>query len=261
LTGAFVFHALSPATRRPLINLKLFSNPTVALGSVTLFLIVSTFFGVELLLPSYFQQVLSQTPMQSGLRLIPLFVGGMAAMPIAGHVTDKHGPRVVVLAGISLFTTGMSVFTYGICQHYVYTPILLIALATMGAGMGCASMPVFAATVMSTLEPGDVARGSTLINVNQRMAGSTGAALASVILTGQLNRNANIATARQATQIRSPSGRLSEPTESVKAPLDFVGHITTDLSHAYAVVFVAAVCVVTLAFIPAAFLPRKSVRK
>jgi DHA2 family multidrug resistance protein len=91
-------------------------------------------------------------------------------------------------------------------------------------------MPVFAATVMSTLEPGDVARGSTLINVNQRMAGSIGAALASVILTGQLNRSANM------------------------------GQVSSGVSRAYAVVFIAAVCVVALASIPAAFLPRKSVR-
>ena len=34
-------------------------------------------------------------------------------------------------------------------------------------------------------------------------------------------------------------------------------HVTHDLSHAYAVVFVVAVCLVALTYIPASFLPKK----
>lgn len=230
--GAFVFHATSPTTDRPLLDMRLFSNRAVLLSNLSLVLIVSTFFGVELLLPSYFQQVLNQTPLASALHLIPLFAGGMVAMPIAGHVTDKRGPRTVVLAGIVLFTTGMSVFAYSVSQHCPYAPMLLAGLVIMGTGMGCASMPVFGATVMKTLKPDEIARGSTLINVNQRMAASIGAALASVVLTSQLNRSAGIATAAE--------------------------HVSAGLSHAYAVVFVAAACVVAFASITAVLLPRES---
>jgi Na+-transporting NADH:ubiquinone oxidoreductase subunit NqrC len=42
----------------------------------------------------------------------------------------------------------------------------------------------------------------------------------------------------------------------VLAP-NFTEHLTSDLSHAYTVVFVVAVCLVVSTLIPAVFLPKK----
>ena len=58
----FVFHALYRADH-PLIDLRLFKNRVVTAGqSPSMFLFAVAFFGAGLLLPSYFQQVLHQTP-------------------------------------------------------------------------------------------------------------------------------------------------------------------------------------------------------
>ena len=66
----FVFHALFRADH-PLIDLRLFKNRMVALANATMFLLAIAFFGAVLLFPSYFQQLLGQTPLQSGVHLIP----------------------------------------------------------------------------------------------------------------------------------------------------------------------------------------------
>jgi MFS family permease len=229
---------------------------------VTLFLTLGTFYGVELLLPSYFQQLLGQTPLQSGLHVIPLFVGCMATIPIALRVAGKRGPGAVVLVGVVLFLVGMSAFAYGVSQRYAYTPVLSIGLVVMGIGMGCLAMPVFGVAVMSTLKPHQVARGSTLINVNQRMAISVGTALMSVILTGQFNRSPNITAAHQTATLQEAAAGLGAPPDPAKFPSvifvpDFAEHLAADLSHAYTVVFVVAMCLVAFAGIPALFLPRR----
>ena len=260
LIVAFAFHALFRADH-PLIDLRLFKNRVLALANATMFLFAIAFFGAGLLFPSYFQQLLGQTPMQSGLHLVPQGLGAMATMPIGGRIMDKRGPGYVVLVGISLIATGMGTFAYGVYHQYPYLPVLLIGLAVMGMGMGCTMMPVSGSAVR-TLAPHQVARGSTLINVNQQVAGSIGSALMSVILTSQFNRSGYIAAAGKAAALRQEAAKRGTPPDPTQLPPkvlepNFMVHVTHDLTHAYALVFAVAVGFVLATLIPAAFLPKK----
>jgi EmrB/QacA subfamily drug resistance transporter len=260
LIVGFIFHALFRADH-PLIDLRLFKNRVLALANATMFLFAVAFFGAGLLFPSYFQQLLGQTPMQSGLHLVPQGLGAMATMPIGGRIMDKRGPGYVVLVGISLIATGMGTFAYGVYHQYPYTPVLLIGLAVMGMGMGCTMMPVSGSAV-GTLAPHQVARGSTLINVNQQVAGSIGSALMSVILTSQFNRSEYVSAAGKAAALRQDAAkRGTHPDPTLLPPKvlepNFMAHVTHDLTHAYAVVFAVAVGFVLATLIPAAFLPKK----
>ena len=56
----------------------------------------------------------------------------------------------------------------------------------MGLGMGGTMMPLFT-SALKTLKAHEVARGSTLLNINQQIASSVGVAVISVILTAHLN--------------------------------------------------------------------------
>jgi MFS transporter, DHA2 family, multidrug resistance protein len=256
----FVFHALYRADH-PLIDLRLFKNRVVTLANTAMFLFAAAFFGAGLLFPSYFQQLLGQTPLQSGLHLIPQGLGAMLTMPIAGQFMDKRGPGKIVLVGITLIGAGMGTFAYGVHEQKDYLPVLLAGLAIMGMGMGCTMMPLSGAAVQA-LGPTQVARGSTLINVNQQIAGSVGTALMSVILTNQFNRSANIVAANKVAAIQQEATRRGVPPDpsvippQARAP-DFMHNVLHDLSHAYTVVFVVAVGLVALTYIPAAFLPKK----
>jgi DHA2 family multidrug resistance protein len=256
----FVFHALFRADH-PLIDLRLFKNRVVTLANATMSLFAIAFFGAGLLFPSYFQQILGQTPMQSGVHLIPQGLGAMLTMPIAGQFMDKRGPGKVVLVGISLIALGMGTFAYGVWQQLDYRPVLLAGLAIMGMGMGCTMMPVSGSAVQA-LGPHQVARGSTLVNVNQQVAGSIGTALMSVILTNQFNRSENIAVANKVAAIQQEAARRGVPPDPYTFPPqaltpDFMQNVAHDVSHAYTVVFVVAVGLVLSTLIPASFLPRR----
>ncbi len=262
ITG-FVFHALLRA-EHPLIDLRLFTNRVLALANATMFLFAIAFFGAGLLFPSYFQQLLGQTPLQSGVHLIPQGLGAMLTMPIAGRIMDRRGPGWVVLVGITVIATGMGTFAYGVGTQQPYSPVLLVGLAVMGMGMGCTMMPVSGAAVQ-TLAAHQVARGSTLINVNQQVAGSIGTALMSVILTSQFNRSPYIGAANAAAAVREDAARRGLPPDPGRLPPqvlapDFLTRVTDDLSHAYTVVFAVAVGFVLTTLIPAAFLPKKPAR-
>jgi MFS transporter, DHA2 family, multidrug resistance protein len=266
LITTFVFHALY-RTRYPLIDLRLFRNEVVTLASVTMFLFVIAFFGVELLFPGYFQQLLGQTPTQSGIHLIALALGAATSMPIAGRYMDKRGPGKVLLVGLMLVSAGMGAFAYGVSQHSAYTPVLLLALLAMGTGTGtgCTLTPI-SASAMRALKPTEVARGATLLHVNRQVADAIGTALMSTILTDQLNRSTKVpGTGNTATQMRLTTGSTLPPNLSSNpsrqmVPSNLMEHINHGLSHAYAVVFAVAVVLVVFAITPALFLSKKSAR-
>ena len=119
LITAFVLHALHRADH-PLIDLALFKNRAVTLSNSAMFAFSVGFFGAVLVIPSYLQQLLHETPLQSGLQLIPQGLGAMLTMPLAGTLMDKRGPRNVLLVGITAITTGLTVFAYGASQQAEY---------------------------------------------------------------------------------------------------------------------------------------------
>lgn len=257
LIAAFVAHSWY-RTEHPLIDMRLFQNRAVAQANMTMTVLSLGLFGSFLLLPSYLQQVLHQSPMQSGVHIIPQGLGAMLAMPIAGAMMDRRGPAKIVLVGIMLIAAGLGTFAFGVARQADYLPILPTGLAIMGMGMGCSMMPLSGAAVQ-TLAPHQIARGSTLISVNQQVGGSIGTALMSVLLTYQFNHSEIIATAKKvALTPESGAGRgAAVDPSSLPRQTNFAAQLLHDLSHAYAVVFVIATALVVSTLIPAAFLPKQ----
>lgn len=260
LIAAFVWHACYRA-EHPLLDFSLLRSRTVGMANLAMLIFVIGGAGASLVLPSYFQQFLHHTPMQAGIHMIPLGLGAMLTMPLAGIFMDKFGSGRIVLIGICLAATGMSTLAYGVIRQVDYAPTLLVALVITGMGTGCTMLPLPGSAVQ-TLAQNQIARGSTLVSVNQLMASSISASLMSVILTNQFNRSENISAATKMTVLEQQAAEGGVPIDPSVIPQpaltpDFVSNVQDDLSHAYAVVFVVAAVLLTLTFIPAAFLPRK----
>lgn len=260
LIAAFVAHAWRRADH-PLIDLRLFRNPVLTHANITMVVFATAFFGAALLLPSYFQQALHQTPMQAGLHMIPQGLGAMLTMRLTGPLVDRQGPGKILLVGIVLITAGLGTFAVGVAKQANYAPTLLVALTIMGLGMGCTMMPLSVAAVQA-LAPHQIARGTTLMSVSHQVGGSMGTALMSMILTNQFNRSDNIVAANKLATLQQSAARLNLPLDTAAVPRqtlapDFPAHLLHDLAHAYTAVFVVAVVLVLTTFIPASFLPKQ----
>ncbi len=259
LIAAFVFHSFR--TDHPLIDLRLFQNRIVTHANLALLVFGAPFVGVGLLIPSYFQLAMQQTPMQSGMHLVPVGVGAVLTMPLAGVFMDKHGPGKIVLIGLPTMAVGLGIFTYGVAMQAAYNPTLLIGLAVMGLGIGCTTTPLSAA-VLQSLAPHQVARGTTLVTVNQQVSGSIGAALMAVVLTNLFNHDQTLIAANKLVVAQQEATGQHVPIEASASAWkslgpDFANSVAHGLSHAYTAVFVVAVALLALTIIPAAFLPMK----
>jgi MFS family permease len=167
----------------------------------------------------------------------------MITMPAAGVLTDRIGPGKIVLTGIVTITVAMIGFTqvgvdpsqvapsgdFFAAQDPSYA-FLIGCLFVMGLGMGCTMMPIMTAA-LATLKDHQIARASTLMNINQQVAASIGTALFSVLLTNGFN-DADTST---------PATLISDQTQ------------------AFAFCFLVGAILVACCLIPAWFLPRRKV--
>jgi EmrB/QacA subfamily drug resistance transporter len=178
LVAAFVVHARRLG-HEALIDVSLFGRRAFAAAGATTFFVGIALFGALILLPLYYQLVRGESPLATGLLLMPQGVGAAVAMPIAGRLTDEIGARVVIPAGILLALAGTAVYT----QVGADTPYALLApaLFLIGLGLGSTIVPAMAVAYQSVPREA-VAQATSTINVIQRIAGSVGTALLAVVL-------------------------------------------------------------------------------
>jgi EmrB/QacA subfamily drug resistance transporter len=246
LIVAFAAHARRP--EHPLVDLRLLNDRNMAIAVITFILFAVAFFGAMLLFPSYFLQIRGQSTLDTGLLQVPLGVGTMLSMPLAGWLTDKIGPGRIVLTGMVCICVGMAAFTQ-VGADTSYT-VLLAAMFVMGVGMGAAMMPIMSAA-LQTLKQHQVARGSTLLNIVEQVGSAIGVAILSTILTNgiQGHRLAGPAILMQTDPEQAAAMQVNLPADQLHVGL-------SQGASSYALTFTVALVLVALCLIPAWLLPR-----
>ena len=97
--GSLVFSAVMLAVflwvesraPEPLLPLKLFRDPVIAVSSAALFLLGMSMFGIIVYLPLFMQAVLGISATQSGSLLTPLMLAAVAGSAITGQIVSRTG--------------------------------------------------------------------------------------------------------------------------------------------------------------------------
>jgi EmrB/QacA subfamily drug resistance transporter len=181
LTVAFCRHALR--AERPLIDLRVFKDAGFSAGSATTFLLGAALFGGLLVMPLYYQVGRGSSPLEAGLLLAPQGFGVMLAMPLTGRLTDRVGGGRVALVGLLVVT--VSTIPFAVVDPGTPYAWLASALFVRGIGIGATMMPAMAAAYATMAAP-DVPKGTTVLNVVQRVGGSIGTAILAVVLQHEI---------------------------------------------------------------------------
>ena len=207
-------------------------------------------------MPTYFQKVRGELPVNAGWLVAPQGFGAMLTMPIAGALVDRSPVGRIVPFGLVLITGGMFTLTQITATSSYWGFTHPGALFVMGLGMGATMMPIMT-SALKTLTAHQVARGSTLLNITQQIASSIGVATMSVVLTSGLKGSA-LVQAGQALQADPAAAK--DP--GIAALLQqygsgFEAAVREALAGAFAHTYAVAAVLVALTLIPAFFLPRK----
>jgi MFS family permease len=248
---SFVRHAWRAA--HPLVDVRLFRNAGFSAAAGTTFLVGIALFGSMLLLPLYYQLARGESPLTAGLLLVPQGLGAALAMNVGGRLTDRIGAGPVVLGGLSILLAGTLVFCF-VGAHTSYW-LLGGALFLRGVGLGGTMMPSMAAAY-ATLDRAQVPRATPQLNVVQRVGGSLGAALLTVLLQNRIT--SEIAAAQAGAGAGVPSSLPSGGDGLSGRPLTQAARerLAEPLAAAFAHTYWWALAMTALAFVPAALLAR-----
>ncbi|MFI9161989.1 DHA2 family efflux MFS transporter permease subunit [Kitasatospora aureofaciens] len=181
LLAVFVGHALR--TAGPVVDVRLFAIRSFTGSGILLFVSGLSLYGVLMLLPLYYQQVGEYSALVTGLLLVPQGIGGLLTRGAAGRLTDRVGPRPVVVAGMLL--TAVGTLPYALGQAHPNNLLLGVCLVVRGAGLGAATVSVMAAAFQG-MQPALIPHASSATRILQQVGGSFGTALLAVVLQSQL---------------------------------------------------------------------------
>jgi EmrB/QacA subfamily drug resistance transporter len=182
----------------PIIPLALFRSSVFSVASAMSFTIGMAMFGAIVFIPLFLQIVYGASPTSSGLRLLPLMFGLLAASIVSGRIISRVGRyRAFPIAGTAFLAAGM----YLLSRLGVSTAPWLasVYMLIVGVGIGLV-MQVLIVVVQNDARPQQMGVATSTATFFRSVGGSFGVAIFGTIfasrLAGQLSQLPHAVTER-----------------------------------------------------------------
>ncbi|WP_320773889.1 MFS transporter [Streptomyces sp. CRN 30] len=168
--GALLFVFVRRQRRRahPLVDLRMFARPAFSTSVGCIVLAMLALVGLELMAAQYLQLVLGLSPLQTGLRLLPLTVAAMAAGLAGSLMLRRFGPRRMVSLGFCL--TAGAVVLLTAMGHEDRPALLLAGFVFLGFGLETTLFGAYES--MLSEAPADRAGGAAAIGETSYQLGA-----------------------------------------------------------------------------------------
>ena len=94
-----------------MLDLALFRRPAFTGASIVAFAVSASLFSMFLYLTLYVQDVLDYSPLQAGLRFLPMTLLSFFVAPIAGRLSVRMPVRLLLGSGLVLVSVGLLAMT------------------------------------------------------------------------------------------------------------------------------------------------------
>ncbi|WP_203234818.1 DHA2 family efflux MFS transporter permease subunit [Modicisalibacter coralii] len=189
---AFIAWELWTAT--PLLNLTLFSRRVFSGAALVAFIFGAGIYGSTYLIPLFVQTIQGYTPTRSGLLLMPAGLILAVVFPIAGRITDRAPPPMIISVGLAVFALSCYLMTDADTDTGFWTFAIWIMVGRIGLGL---VLPSLNAGALSALPRKLLGQGSGAINFVRQLGGAFGVNLLSILLAHRSQLYAQAFTATQ----------------------------------------------------------------
>jgi EmrB/QacA subfamily drug resistance transporter len=180
LLAAFV--AVELRSAEPMLPMHFFKQRSFAVTNVVSVSMYFGMFGSIFFLSQFLQNVLGNTPLQAGLKLLVWTGATMVVAPIAGVLSERYEARWFMVAGLGLQAGALAWLAIVISTDTPYTS-MLVPFVMGGAGMALVFAPS-ANAVLSSVRVDQAGQASGATNAIREVGGVLGVAVLATVFTG-----------------------------------------------------------------------------
>jgi EmrB/QacA subfamily drug resistance transporter len=168
---------------RPMLDLALFRRPAFAGAQAAAFTLSASAFAIFLYLSLYLQNVLGYSPLQAGLRFLPISLLAFVVAPISGKLSARAPVRLLIGGGLATVAVAF-VLLHGVTATSGWTS-LLPGFVLLGIGIGLVNPPL-ASTAVGVVPPESTGMGSGANTTFRQVGIATGIAVLGAVFEHHL---------------------------------------------------------------------------
>jgi EmrB/QacA subfamily drug resistance transporter len=178
LLGIFVLW--ERRVRFPMLDMSFFRNPRFSAASGAIMLTFFAMFGSLFLLTQFLQSILGYTPLEAGIRLLPMAGVMLVIAPLSAKVVERIGSKIVVATGLSVGAVGL-IIASRLTAGASY-PEVLASLVVLAAGLALV-MPPATESIMGSLPLAKAGVGSAVNDTTRQVGGALGVAVLGSVMS------------------------------------------------------------------------------
>ena len=205
LVGIFVYWEIR--TEHPMLNLAFFRNPRFSAGAGAISIGFFALFGMVFGMTQYLQFVQGYTPLEAGLRMVPVALGIAVGAGLSHRMVAKLGTNKVVAPGLVVLGAVLISITFWDPNTEYW--IIGLTFFCMAFGMGNVMAPS-TDSVMGAVPEANAGVASAMNDVTRQVAGAFGVAVMGSVMNTVYSGRMDIAV-------------TGLPSEAASAARDSVG--------------------------------------
>jgi EmrB/QacA subfamily drug resistance transporter len=179
LVAAFIVYELR--ADEPMLPLSFFANRGFAVTNAVSMAMYFGMFGSIFFLSQFLQNVLGNTPLQAGEKLLVWTGATMVVSPLAGIFSERYGSRLFMVAGLGLQATALGWLASLASVNQSYAS-MIAPFILAGAGMALVFAPA-ANAVLSSVRSDQTGQASGATNAIRELGGVLGIAVLATVFT------------------------------------------------------------------------------
>lgn len=197
LLGMFFFIEIKHPS--PLVDLRLFRNAELVGGNAVNVLVNFSFSAMLFLMSIYLQHILSYSPAEAGLLLLPATITILIFTPLGAWLANRFGLRWPTVAGMIIVTIGMVIISQ-VSMGDRYASILP-GFIVFGGGVGLIITAITQAAI-DPVEPAQAGVASGIFKAGSMLGGTLGVAASMAVF--------QYCTTRKAHELLGPDSKYNE---------------------------------------------------
>jgi EmrB/QacA subfamily drug resistance transporter len=175
------FIAYERRAQAPMLPMSFFANRGFAVTNAVSLAMYFGMFGSIFFLSQYLQNVLHNTPLQAGVKLLVWTGATMVVSPLAGFFSERYGSRLFMAAGLALqaLALGWMATLAGVSESYTS---LIAPFILAGSGMALVFAPA-ANAVLSSVRTDQAGQASGATNAIRELGGVLGVSVLATVFT------------------------------------------------------------------------------